>query len=92
MGINDIKELIRGFCEDEDLAYREDYSGRGMYGKTCVGITCDRPLSVLVSIFAYIMESNDELSGDEVKHILGEPYEEAMGTRHILYFPSLKME
>ena len=63
-----------------------------MSGKGCVGITCDNPLGTLSELFAYIVDSDDELEGCEVQYTLGEPKEDSMGMHRILYFPKLKME
>lgn len=38
--MKNIKELIKEFCEYEDFEYSENYSGREMYGRKCVTITC----------------------------------------------------
>ena len=37
-----IQQLLKDACEeagDESINFRNDYSGRGMYGRRCVGIT-----------------------------------------------------
>lgn len=90
--MNNIKTFIKEFCEDHELDYREDYSGRGMFESGCVGIVCVDPLSTLVELFTYIVDSDDSISGGEVKDVLGEPEEDSMGTRSILYFPKLRTE
>lgn len=90
--MNNIKTFIEEFCEEQELDYREDYSGRGMFGSRCVGIVCDNPLSILLELFAFIVDSDDGISGGEVQYALGEPEEDSMGTRNILYFPELEME
>lgn len=35
------RELIENFCEEYGYDFRGDYSGRFMYGKSCVGIVYD---------------------------------------------------
>lgn len=90
--MNNIKTFIEEFCEEQELDYREDYSGRGMFGDGCVGIVCDNPLSTLSELFAYIIDSDDSISGCEVQDALGKPEEDNMGMRNILYFPKLRME
>lgn len=92
MDNNIIKEFIKEFCEDQDLDYREDYSGRGMYGRSCIGIVCDNPLSTLLALFAYIIDSDDSIGGSEVQYALGKPEEDGMGMSSILYFPKLRTE
>jgi len=90
--MQNIKELIEKYCEEEGLDFREDYSGRGMFGRCCVGITCDDPLSKLIGLFAYIMDSDNELEAYEVQETLGKPKQDSMGMSCILYFPKLKTE
>lgn len=48
--MENIKELIKDFCDDEGLNYRDDYSGRGMYGRSCVAVDRDNPLETLSGI------------------------------------------
>lgn len=90
--MENIKELVKEYCEDEGLDYREDYSGRGMFGRRCVAITCDNPLNVLCELFAYIVDSDEDLDGCDVQCALGEPKQDSMGMRSVLYFPKLKTE
>lgn len=86
-----IAELINEYCEDEGLECYGNYSGKGMYERNCIGIVCDNPLTVLSGLFAYIIDSDDELEGHEIKDMLGKPHEDQMGVNHILYFPKLRM-
>ena len=88
--MENIKELIKEYCEDEGLYYREDYSGRGMYGRNCVAITCDNPLNILCELFAYVVDSDEDVDGFDVQHALGEPKQDSMGMISVLYFPKLK--
>lgn len=90
--MNNIKTFIEEFCEEQELGYREDYSGRGMFGSRCVGIVCGDPLSTLAELFAFIVDSDDGISGGEIQDALGKPEEDSMGMRNILYFPKLRME
>jgi len=42
---------IEAAVEDDDsLSLRKDYSGRGMFGKTCYGIVCDNPGDVIAQV------------------------------------------
>lgn len=88
--MDNIKELVKEYCEDAGLDYREDYSGRGMYyDKSCVAITCDNPLNVLCELFAYIVDSDEDLDGCDVQYALGKPEQDSMGMSSVLYFPKL---
>jgi len=88
--MDNIKELIKEFCDNQDLDYRDDYSGRGMYGRNCVAIVCNSPLATLSNLFAYIVDSKDDIEGCEVEEVLGEPMQDNMGMSNILYFPHIK--
>lgn len=90
--MENIKELIKNFCNEEDYDYRDDYSGRGMYGTKCIGIICYDPLSTLAELFAYIIDSDDEICGADILDALGEPETDNMGMKMILYFPGLETE
>lgn len=43
---NKIIELINEFCEMYELEFSTDYSGRYMYGETCVAISDGPDMSV----------------------------------------------
>lgn len=89
--MENIKELIKEYCEDEGLDYREDYSGREMYGRNCVAITCDNPLYTLSGLFAFLVDCEGEGGiGGVIYYALGEPKEDSMGMSSILYFPKLR--
>lgn len=88
--MENIKELVKEYCEDEGLDYREEYSGRGMFGRSCAAIICDNPLNTLCGLFAYIVDSDEDLDGYDVQYALGEPKEDSMGMSSVLYFPKLK--
>lgn len=90
--MENIKEVIKDYCDDEGLNYREDYSGRGMYGRSCVAVDCDNPLETLSGIFAYLVDSDDNIEGCDVQFSLGEPRQDSMGMGNILYFPKLRTE
>lgn len=41
-------ELLESISDGfENRSLREDYSGRGMYGKTCLGIVCENPIHII---------------------------------------------
>lgn len=80
-------EQMESFCEDYGYAYRDDYSGRGMYGNTCVGITCDNPVQAAMELMAYLADS---IEPADALDILGTPQVDSMGCSQILYFPHLR--
>ncbi len=68
---------LRQLAEDRGDSFRSDYSGRGMNGKTCVGITTDQPIEVI-----------EEASEIGVRGAC----QDSMGRRHIVYWPKLSVE
>lgn len=82
------------------LAVRVDYSGRGMYGSTCVSINVDRDTrfgDVLEAIFemGMNMEDVDRTQRDEdvelvnaIESFLRSAQTDGMGTGMVLYFPA----
>lgn len=77
----DIKGLEFKYPLDvEDLAMyisgkiREDYSGRGMYGKTCMGVVFN-PTNV---------------KQEDLEYLRGVGKIDSMGTDLIIYFPNIK--
>lgn len=82
-----MKSLIAKFCESEGLDFCDDYSGRYMYGKKCIGIICDNPLNVLVRLCDFIVDTGLDASFED---LLGDAQLDNMGHSMILYFPRLR--
>lgn len=74
---NEAIEALRDIADDTGGDFREDYSGRGMYGEECVGIVTDTPM--------HVIEEAAE------KGIRGAK-QDSMGKRTIVYWPSLKIQ
>ena len=79
--------LIEKFCnETNGCSFRADYSGRFMYGRTCVGIVIDdRVYETIVSLCDFLHESGIEYVSD----MLGTIHSDSMGLSQIIYFPDL---
>ena len=63
----------------------EDYSGRGMFGKTCLGITVE---NLEKSIFKLGKESADYDFSKELANF----QTDSLGRSFIIYFPKLQKE
>lgn len=87
--MENIKDLIKQYCDYADYGYRDDYSGRGMHGRKCIGIVCDMPLNVMCDLFSYIVDSDSSIEGYDVQCVLGTPQQDSMRMSNILYFPEL---
>ena len=53
MDKNEIIELIQLFCIHNGCKYRDDYSGRGMSGRTCAGIVEDNTRFTILKLKGY---------------------------------------
>ena len=93
----EISEAVEAIEVTEDLSWRDDYSGRYMYGKNCVGVVTDKPMKVCMAL-AVVLE---EMHNDEFRDLkeLSEiplwyhlnPLTDSMGLRTIVYFPNLQV-
>ena len=83
-----VVSLIEDFCNTtDDCRFRADYSGRGMYGRQCVGIDIDSlRLSVLIELTEFLISNGIE----NVASVLGRVCYDNMGKGYILYFPSVQ--
>lgn len=93
-----LAKLIQEIAEnsDDDCRFRSSYSGRGMYGRECVGITGDRGQLQLV-IAEIIKETHHSLAGlnmdfDHVVDLVMNYSEDSMGRGSIFYWPQIQME
>lgn len=73
-----------GLCED---ALYEDYSGRGMYGAKCVGLTGS---AADFAMFAAAL--SEELGFETARDILARLASDSMGLEMIFYFPGVNFE
>ena len=55
-------ELIELFCENNRLSYEPYYSGRGMFGRDCVGFVSDNPLVDYGNLAIFMQENDRDLS------------------------------
>lgn len=74
---NDIATMeqnVRNLAANIEARIYEAYSGRGMMGKTCLGIVCDDPADVLEAFREYD---------------LPRPNRDNMGRQYICYWPDI---
>ena len=63
-----------------------NYSGRGMFGRHCVGFACEDPGDVRVALAALSHDDDPELAA--AAEVLAEkPAEDALGMGAIVYWP-----
>lgn len=82
-----ISELIKEFCVENGFDFRPYYSGRCMFGGTCVGLVCDDICQTLLELAQWLWDSDI----DDVVNSLGSPKWDNMGKQMILYFPKVEV-
>lgn len=86
-----VKMLLREFCEENSEKYEiyESYSGRNMFGRTCLGIIVKKGFShleLIIELTSYLNDSG--LENDELEFSEGISIDE-LGLDTIVYFPRL---
>lgn len=85
--MQELCEYIELFCElFPDYEIYHNYSGRGMFGRTCIGICCDNPNQMLIDLTEYLAEGCDV---DGVRAKLDTICTDDIGLGTIVYFPQL---
>lgn len=96
-----LAELIRHIVEDEECSIYEQYSGRGMYGANCFGITIPRHagasvVTIIMRVMAEIKnptwlgkaETEDDLD-NEMLEADWKMSSDNLGLDMIYYFPNI---
>ena len=88
-----VSSLIKKFCEENSDRYYvyENYSGRYMFGKTCLGIVVKNGFShmeMLIKLTDYM--NGADLTGAELEFSEGLSLDE-LGKDMIVYFPNVVM-
>jgi len=90
-----IAQLIRDIAEDgsEDTGFRNDYSGRGMYGRECVAITgshedCQALIAEVIKE-AHARADSDELVFNDVVDAVLDYKTDQMGFDIVMYWPHI---
>lgn len=81
-------ELLRNFCEESDDKYSiyENYSGRGMFGKKCIGIVVSNGhsyMNMMMELTRYLDNYADEIDLDTLEGMSVD----SLGMDTIVYFP-----
>ena len=87
-----LQQLLKSACEDSgEVNFRNTYSGRGMYGRQCVGITGSRDdcMRVIASVICELHNMDNSAFEEEVEELLGSD-QDSMGYDIILYWPQLE--
>lgn len=85
--------LIRNFCQDHGFTFRDDYSAREMYGKTCVGIEIGsrtNPFAVGIAFAGFI--NYEGMALDDAALNIGTSKVDSTESGHIIYFPAISVK
>ena len=91
----DAYEVLIQVCEDLDCQVRNDYSGRNMYGRKCIAIQCDSPLSLIGQILNNVRDYEDvDNEIEEIFSLFAETdiRTDNLGLDKLLYFPSVSVD
>ncbi len=81
-------DLLQHFCDEHDYEFRKDYSGRGMYGKTCIGFVIDiNPFELALDLVQFLNEHDPLLI--EYLRDRSDCRQDSMGRDTIIYFQNL---
>lgn len=106
MKFNMSRALYDALGECSELDFRDDYSGRCMFGETCFGIVTDRVATVARDFQRALRgvirdctsyESGPDSIADEAQELLDtdifQSYcQDSMGLDYIVYFPGVTVE
>jgi len=87
---NRLKESI------DHVFYSRSYSGRGMYGKRCLGFEIDSnnvagAVALVISRFVRLRKTNNVMKDiSELANIFDHSEQDSMGMGTILYFPQIE--
>lgn len=90
-------EAVSHAEENHDIEVRESYSGRGMYGKSCIGVIGgDEGLAEFESALALLTvmdDLDDEVNGHTALNALTDVQDmrrsDSMGLETVYYYPNL---
>ena len=83
----ELESAIRIASEDCGFSIREDYSGRGMFGKTCLGIVAN---NIGKAVAAILRNIDDPDVIEEFAGVLENLHTDSMGKSSIFYFPNFE--
>ena len=84
---NEQQELLENFADDNDVSFTTSYSGRGMYGKKCIGFTCDNPIGFCMELALFLARDEEE---DLAESMATRSTTDNMGRSTVVYFPGIQ--
>lgn len=86
-----VKEAVEAVGDDEQVSFYNGYSGRGMYGSECVGITgskseCMKLIAEVIKLAHEASASDDEVEFDDVVDCLLDYEQDSMGRSDVIIY------
>lgn len=88
----ELTEVIARISEDCDITIHEDYSGRFMYGATCLGLSFEGSAGSLFAAFIRELETYGEYVNEEAAEMFDDMRSDNLGLGTIFYFPCWKFD
>lgn len=90
-------EILKSICDADPDSFQlyKDYSGRGMYGRTCVGVVCSSGIALASAVMEEIAANyigDDDFDMNEVAYAFSKGSEDSMGRDTIVYFPGTEWD
>jgi len=89
-----IKEFLQDFAEAYEYSFYPDYSGRGMFGQTCIGFVTDsdNPAKLMSKLFFFALDVLDKGEFEDFREVFEDisVSSDSMGRGTIVYFPGLE--
>ena len=87
----DVAKLLEKFCSEYEggITFCQNYSGRGMNGRTCFGIVVTdgtQPFELALALAGYTSET-EYVTPYKLHEVLGGSCMDSMGLGYIIYFP-----
>ena len=88
-------EILQDFANNNNISFVEEYSGRGMYGETCIGFSGNIDLFTLgFNLAQYLLDVEDDDDDDDSEILLSEIFYDgseldSLGLDTIVYFPDV---
>lgn len=83
----ELSNVIREVAEDCDIQIHDDYSGRYMYGATCLGLSVEGSASSLFAAFIRGLKNADNHIMEEAAEMFDDMKTDTLGLGTIFYFP-----
>ncbi|WP_370845770.1 hypothetical protein [Eubacterium sp.] len=79
-----VAKKIENYCKERNIQFINDYSGRNMFGRKCVGYICNPrdKYSVFTGLESYLKQKNIDISKCRI-------LEDNMAKDMIIYFPNI---